>query len=335
MKIYSLSASKIKSYKMCPFKFYLEYHLQLGTGTTFAAEQGSMVHVVLEKMGQDVKDGIPKKESNIFNYWMDEVLYAYQEEGIWKLSPKALEREKQCIGCEYNLDGHCQIANMPIDNFEGCPKDEYEDALWLVQKVLNDESVNSPLNKKILDVEQLFKIQIPDGNSNITINGIIDVITELDNDTIEIVDYKTGKYVQSYNECAKDPQLLIYHLAAKTQWHNYRNFFITIYYLRKKPLTLSFSPKDEVGTENALKHYWHSIINDQSPKRRCDRWDGSVKYDHVCKYMCDIQTCEEQFDLFKANGYEILPAPPYSPKKRHKWLEGLKQSKEEKKEKKE
>lgn len=320
MKLFSLSASKIKTYKMCPFKFYLSYHRLLDNRMSWAAENGSMVHVIFERMGEDIRDGVPRKESNIFKNWQDEVLYAYRDQGLWKLSPKAIEREKNCIGCKYNIDGQCQIAGASIDKFEGCPITEYEDALMMVEKVVNDEGITSPFNKKIIDVEDKFKLEIPDGRNTIIVNGIIDVVTELDKSTIEIIDYKTGKFVQSYNECIKDPQLLIYHLAAKRKFSTYDNFMITIMYLRKKNLTLSFGKGDEAGTEKALRHYWHTILGNESPARRCDRRDGSIKYDHICKYMCDIETCEKEYEKFQDNGRKILESSDVYPP-RAQWLD--------------
>ena len=329
MKVFSLSASKIKSYKFCPFKFYIEYHLALATRTTFAAEQGSMVHVILEKIGEEVRDGVPLEETRLFSTWYDEVLYCYQEEGLWKLSEPALEREKKCKECQYNLDGMCQVAGEGIDAFTGCPIIEFNDAVMLVEKVLNDPGVNNPLNRKVLDVEDRFKLFVPDGQDFVQVNGIIDVVTELDKETIEIVDYKTGKHIQSWNECTKDPQLLIYHLAVKNKWHNYKNFMITIYYLRKKPLTLSFGPKEEIGTENALRHYFHRIANDESPRRRCDRAGGCINFDHVCKYMCDIPLCQREFAKFRENGFKILPPAETFERPRKKWLQRLTQDQPE------
>lgn len=323
MKVFSLSASKIKSLKLCEFKFYLEYHLFLSTGTSFAAEQGNMVHVIFERMGQDVRDGVALKNSYIFNNWREEVMHAYREEGLWTLSPKVKTNEKPCKGCEFNMDGLCDIAGKPIDEFEGCPKPEYQDALWLVERVMNDKEVMWPLDQKIIDVENRFKLKIPDGNEEITVNGIIDVVTELDNDTIDVVDYKSGNYIQSYNQCVKDPQLLIYHLAIRNKWRDYKNIMISIYYLRRKPLTLSFGKKEEVGTENALRHYFHMIQNNESPKRRCDKGWGEPRFDYVCKKMCDIELCKKEFSKFQDNGHKILPPPENPERHRRDWLKRL------------
>lgn len=329
MKVYSLSASRIKTYKQCEFKHYLQYHLGLEISSSFAADQGSMVHVIFEKLGEDIKDGVSLKDSYIYNNWQQEVLRAYQEEGLWKLSKSAMNRQKFCAGCEFNLDGLCQIANEPIDKFDGCPKDEYQEAIWLCEKVIGNKDVMYPLDQNIINVEEKFKLVIPDGNDEILVNGIIDVVTELDKETIEIIDYKTGKYTQSYNECKKDPQMLIYNLAVR-KLKDYKDVFITVYYMRKKPVTLTFEQSDETRTENAIKHYYWNIKNNESPKRRCDKYGEGTSYDYVCEKMCDIDLCNKEFAKFKNNGYKILPAPEKSKSHKKEWLSHLKKNEKDK-----
>lgn len=325
MKIFSLSASKIKSYKMCQFKYYMEYHLGLSTGTSFAAEQGNMVHVLFELAGQDIRDGKKPEDSYIINNWHKEVMHAYQQEGIWQLEPKVKDQVRECIGCDFHKDGFCDLANLPLDDFEGCPKPQYEDAVWLTRQVLNHPNLEYPLDpgRKILDVEDVFKMQIPDGDEVITVNGIIDVVTELDKDTVEIVDYKTGRYIQSYNDCKKDPQLLIYNLAAQKKWRNYENFVITIFYLRKKPLHLTFNEKDLRGTELALKHYWHVIGANDSPQRIRDKPFMNRRDKVICEKMCDMALCDREFAKFRDNGYQCLPPPEKVDRNRKEWLAHL------------
>lgn len=333
MRVFSLSASKIKAYKLCPFKFYLEYHRFLSTGTSFAAENGSMIHVVFEKAGEDIRDGVKPEDSYIINNWHNEVLYAYQKEGIWKLSKEAIERQKQCDGCAYNLGGLCEIAGLGIDAFEGCPISEYEDSIILTQKILNHPQLEFPLNRKVLEVEDHFHFEIPDGNEMIQVNGVIDVITELDKDTIEIVDYKTGKWTQSWNECAKDPQLLIYNLAVNSdsRWRNYENFMVTIMYLRKKTLHLSFDKSMERKTEDALKHYYHVISNDNSPVRIRDKpgYHRNRREQVICEKMCDMKLCDQEYEKFLDNELTVLPSPEKPPRDRKIWLSHLNKDEED------
>ena len=304
---------------MCEFKYYLNYHLSVLHKSSFAAEQGSMVHVIYEKFGEAKRDGI--QNAPIETKWYDAVLHAYREQELWKMSEKAIIRDKDCESCSFfqKPNSSCFVNDLKIDEFDGCPKDEFDDAIWLVEKVINDKSVNNPLTKKVIDVEQRFDLVVKDGDIEIPIVGLMDIVTELDNETIEIVDYKSGKYAMSYNECLKDPQLLIYNFAANKIYKNYKNIFITIYYLRKRPITLSFEPKAVSGTESAIKKYWNLIGGNKSPKRRCDMPDGSVRFDHICKYMCDIETCKTHYKDFKENNHLLLPERESSAR-RTDWL---------------
>jgi hypothetical protein len=310
---------------MCQFKFYLEYHLGLSTGTSFAAEQGNMVHVLFELAGQDIRDGKKPEDSYIINNWHKEVMHAYQQEGIWKLEPKVPDQPKNCIGCPHNIDGLCELTNQGIDKFDGCPKPQYDDALWLTRRVLNHPNLEYPLDpdRKILDVEDVFKLEIPDGDETIVVNGIIDVVTELNNSTVEIIDYKTGRYIQSYNECTKDPQLLIYNLAAQRKWREYENFVITIFYLRRKPLHLTFGEKELRGTEMALKHYWAVIGANESPQRIRDKPNMNRRDRVICEKMCDMALCDREFIKFRDNGFLCLPPPEKLTRDRKEWLTHL------------
>ncbi len=316
MRLNSLSASKIKSYIICPWKFYLEYHLGLELDKKFAAEQGSLVHEILEEFGKARRDGIVSPE--ITSKWTDKILEAYKgKDGLWSLSKKAIAREKKCEGCQYNNDGTCYITKLSIDAFTGCPITEFNEALWLVEKVINNDSPDNPLNKKIKDVENKFTLFIVDGNEKIPVVGIMDLVTKFDDTTIEINDYKTGNFIPSYKEIQKDPQPLMYHLAAREIYGEYRDIIVTFWYLKKGPISLSFSKKDEQGTIRAIKHYWHTIRQDLCPKRRCDRPNGSVNFDFKCKNLCNPTICEQEHKKFVLNGGIILDNEQtlYEPKK--------------------
>lgn len=304
MRIHSLSASKISTYKECNFKYYLGYHLGIDSGTNFAAENGSMIHEIFENIAKDKMQG---RDPTMLSEWYHRVLYAYRENELWKLSNKAIEKEKKCETCQYVDEGRCTIVGKPIDKFKGCPKDIFNDTIKLVEKIINDKSIQNPLNKKIINVEDRFEITIEDGNEKIPVTGFIDIINELDKNTIEINDYKTGTKTKTYQECLKDPQLMIYHLAAKRTYKNYKNILVTIIFLRKEPITVCFNKSDEIATEASIKKYWYEIKNNVRPKRRCDNPDGSVTFDYYCKYLCDIKTCEKEYSKFVNNGYHILP----------------------------
>jgi hypothetical protein len=315
MKCKSLSASRDKSYEWCEFKYYLEYHLGIPQNKKFASEQGTFCHEIYEKLAKAHQKGI--KRPKILKRWINLLVKAYRKKrkvtnrfgkeeiipALWTLSPKALHREKTCDSCSYFTDGKCWVTGKDIKKFRGCPKDEFDDSIWLIEKVLNNETRLNPLNKKVLDVEKWFSLEIPSGGEIIRVNGLIDLVTELDHESIEIEDYKTGKWIQTYSDCLKDIQLLIYYLAVRELYPQYKYIFVTIHYIRRKSLTFAFGPEDEKKTRQKIIKRYYEIVNNQFPQRRCDRPNGFVSFDYVCKYMCDAKTCQKKYEEMVKQGH--------------------------------
>jgi RecB family exonuclease len=304
MKIETVSASKIKSHNMCEFKYYLENHLKIDLGTNFGAEQGSLAHTIYEEFGRAFKEGI--KDPEIAKTWLDKILESYRDDKIWEHSVKALIRDKSCDSCEYCDDGKCFILDLSIDKFPGCPKEEFNQTIWLVEKIINDRTPSNPLNSKIIDVENKFKIILKDGSEEVPMTGIIDLVCECDSNTLEIVDYKTGNKTQSYNECVKDIQFLMYHLATRHMYPNYKNIIVTAIYLKREPISMAFSVDDEEETRMYVKKKWYEIKQNISPKRIADRSNGSVYFNHICKNLCNIEICKCEHEKFVRQGGVIV-----------------------------
>jgi len=314
MKCKSISASRDKSYEMCEFKYYLDYHLGIPQAKKFAAEQGTFCHEIYEKLAQESKKGV--KKPKLLKGWVNLLLQAYRKDrevtnrfgakeiipALWTLSSKALEREKFCDTCSYFADGQCWVTGKDVTEFEGCPKDEFDDSAWLIEKVLNDESKLNPLNKKILEIEYKFSLKIPTHAETITVNGVIDLVAKIDKESIEIEDYKTGRYIQSYSDCLQDIQLLIYNLAARELFPEYKYIFVTIHYLRRKTLTFVFGPEDEEQTKQRIISRYFEIKNNTFPRRRCDKPNGFVNFDYVCKYMCNMKACQIEHEKMISHG---------------------------------
>lgn len=311
----SLSASSTKCYnKDCRFKYYLDKHLRLPQPKKWATENGTFCHSIFEDLAKQMQAG---EEPTIRKNWKKILLDAYRNEReiknkfgqeercppLWILSPKALAREKDCEHCRWLKKDKCLITGQDPKEFAGCPNEEFETSIWLIEKVLNDNSQLNPLNKKILQTEQAFALHVDDGTGEkIKVTGFIDLVNEIDADTIEICDYKTGKHVQSYAECIEDPQLLYYHLAARELYPQYPNVFISIWYLQRRMMTFSFGPEDEVKTRKMIVETYHKIKNDVFPVRRCDRSNGMVHFDWVCQGICSPEVCQVEYEKMIQQG---------------------------------
>lgn len=297
MKCDKLSATRINSYKMCPFKYYLEYERHIESPPNFGAAQGSLIHEVFEHIGSGILSGQdgPVTRTN----WQHYILSGYRNQKIWTLNKK--QPKKTCEKCDFCIEHKCSIADQPVEKVEGCPRLSYNDALKMASQIIDSPDQSIPLNRKILAVERDFNIELQHGDETIKVCGYIDIITENNPNTIEIVDYKTGTFMKNYQECCKDPQLLIYHLAGGIIYPQYKNILVTIYYLRDKPMTFAFTADNDIKTVRALANYWYLIRGDNAPIPKALN-NGELYHDWQCKALCNPAMCSKMYAEFIKNG---------------------------------
>jgi len=128
MKIHQiehLSASSIKAYKQCPFKFFLQYILKIAMPSNYPADLGSFIHDIFEQMANGTIDG---------NTWID---YA-----------------KSKVNTLYEIAKKDKNKN---------PEEVWIDVDWLVHKVLDRPDKLNPLKWEILGAEKKFKEKLQSG----------------------------------------------------------------------------------------------------------------------------------------------------------------------------
>ena len=179
--------------------------------------------------------------------------------------------------------------------------------LTSIEKVLGTQY--DPRNLKVLFTEKQFRIPLMmDGfkyefynivngsvdRGNYEIRGTIDLITEVDKDTIEIVDWKTGsrkcwnsgevkeyEYLQS-----KDIQLRMYDFACSILFPQYKNRILTIHFINDGgPFTVSFDEDQRKETLDIIKSAFNSIKWNHLPTRiKETRSDEKWKCKSVCHF---------------------------------------------------
>jgi hypothetical protein len=100
------------------------------------------------------------------------------------------------------------------------------------------------------------------------------LITQVDDDTIEVVDWKTGKRLdwatgqeKTHEKLQKDPQLMIYHYAINHIFPQYKHVIFTIYFINDGgPFSVLFEPKDMIYTEDLLKNKFNYIKKTKKPR---------------------------------------------------------------------
>lgn len=135
--------------------------------------------------------------------------------------------------------------------------------------------------KEILFLEKKFKIKI---NPQINIIGKIDRIDKIENNKIEIIDYKTGK-IPSEKEIENDLQLPIYALAIKKNilpQIRLNQIILTFYYLSEnKKITKIIKQKQLNQVKNKIKTIIEEIYQSDFPPR-VGPWCDFCPFNIIC-----------------------------------------------------
>lgn len=295
MIIEYLSASRLDTYVSCPFKYFLQYHLRLPEmqADTIHTHKGSAVHEALEMYVKDNKD------------YARTLKEYYAKHKVWEFDNRKPHRgfphpvEKDCDNCDWAVfhetSTFCSIADRVITQFDGCPKPNFEDDLNLTQSTIIKE--DSVLHRKILGAEVAFdKVY-----TGFKVRGYIDLVTEIDKDTIEVRDYKTGNYAKNTDDAFKDLQMRIYSMVAKEIYPEYDFVVMTLDYLRKGPVSVIFSKEDDEKTRAFLKDAYKTISEAKDPSR---------KKSFKCNWCVGFDRCGKIKDSYRdENGQFILPPP--------------------------
>jgi hypothetical protein len=193
---------------------------------------------------------------------------------------------------------------MAIDAVDGCPRPNFEGDIELVKKTLTrtdypilalDEDGN--FKKKILGAEVPFDMEL----EGVRVRGVIDLVFEDDEDTLEICDYKTGRSM-SYDKASKDAQVRIYAAVARILYPQYKYIMVTLHYLKTKPVSVPISAEDDKMTFRSLKLRARQISENDNPSQvRPSKWG------FPCDWCVGYDNCVEIRDKFKVDGGFRLP----------------------------
>lgn len=264
MQITSLSPSAYNTIDDCQMKYFIGNVLRIREPEGLAAEKGTFVHEFLEilalyKMAQ--QDG----KTTLNNGYEEVPAIDPMMVNIDDLFKYLTERFK------------FKNTFKPAD-LKDCRK-------WIDVALASNEdprklNIVSPEHKFSLEIDEPWANYIyedSDGKpqkGKYRINGIIDLITKVDDTTYKLIDWKTGArkdwltgQVKEYDDLYKDIQLNIYYYCLSKLYPNIKNFIITIFYLKDGgPYDLAFDPSNEVLILAKLKAQFQKIASVTVPK---------------------------------------------------------------------
>lgn len=274
MRIATVSASSYKTYSWCEWQWFLNYCLGFRSEAGPAALLGNVVHKYLEIMSSAA---IASREENK-NYWPD-------EEYLWDL----------CFNYYYQKYPHIFDSIEPskikkvIKGINGLENTEY--SVYSPNTISSEAEFYIPLAFSECLIRKTEK-----GNEYVKATGKIDRVERIDEETIEIIDYKTGtrsdwdskdrKKIDSI-ALLNQIQPRMYHMAAKELYPWAKNFLVTFIYITDGgPVTTVFEDKDIEITNDILRERIKEVIHNHEPQR-----DRSWKCSKICWFgktgMCD------------------------------------------------
>lgn len=236
---------------------------------------------------------------------------------------------------EYNDDiiGIINVIEYDIDNIvdrvyehytslfnhhEWKPLDLKHCRQWVHKALTDHNGAFDPRNQTIIQPEQHFDIEIDKPwaeysydtsmgiiKGKLAIKGTIDLITKVNDDTLEVIDYKTGKRLdwasgqeKNLDKLYQDPQLKIYHYALSILYPQYSHIIMTINFINDGgAFSICFDKQDLPITEELIRKRFTEIKNCKRPMQK-KSWK--------CNKLCHFGR-----QTFADYGSDIIPIIEY------------------------
>jgi len=297
MLIEYIRSSSYSNWDFCQMQYFMTYVLGYSSPSGQKAEIGTMVHKVMEclanlkKAEQDLKGRQTK-----LSFTDDAV-------GLIEVHKNDLRKKsliESLIETSYQHYKKTSIHKWP-------PRFR-KDVVNLTYQILSwSKGAFDPRNRNILYPEPHFDITIDEpwaafegkdteGNpvkGQLGIKGTIDLVTTVDDNTIEVIDWKTGQRKNWATGAEKDlaalrndPQLLLYYYAISHMFPQYEHAIMTIFFVRDGgPFSLCFDPSDRDRFLDMLKKRFLEIKGNVTPQPLNYR-DHATKPNWKCSRLC-------------------------------------------------
>ena len=297
MLITYIRSSSYNNYAYCQMQYFITYVLGHQSVSGKKAELGTIVHKVMECLA-----GLKKADQD-----------ASSRTKKLKIQDDAL-KEVTCLRSELHsedlidklLDASFKFyTGTSVHSWSMSDKQMCNNLIW---KTLDfNKGQFDPRKRNILAPEPHFDIPIdedwakfdyklPDGKivkGQLAIKGTIDLVTTIDENTIEVIDWKTGRRLdwatgeeKTYEKLCSDPQLLLYNYAISKLFPEYKQAIMSIFFIKDGgPFSMCFDQSDQKKFLEMLKQRFEEIQQNNTPKPISgDRSNWKcTKLCHFCK----------------------------------------------------
>ena len=294
-----IRSSSYNNYDFCQMQYFLTYVLGHRSDSNKKADLGTMAHKVMEILAglKKFQQDNPKRKYLVIEddkcgkirILKDEL---YTDDFVEKM-------------CELAVN---EYAKGSIHKFYPADRKVVRDTVFTF--INHSDGLFDPRQRNIYHPEAQFDIPIEedwakfeyeiDGEivkGQLAIKGTIDLTTLVADDTIEVIDWKSGRRmdwttgeVKDYKKLENDPQLLLYFYAISRIYKDFPNRIMSIFFYKDKdgnvdpmPFSICLGPEDEKRFLGMLKKRFEDIRDNVLPKPiRSDR--NTFKCQKLCHF---------------------------------------------------
>ncbi len=298
MIICYLRSSSVSTYTWCAQKYYLNYVLGYeGKPKDNKADKGSIIHKLLQSLAN-------------YQLCLQTNKTFFEDDAIGKININ----QQEC-SVENLFDKSYKYYSELSPQWNWSNEDRQQCWEWAQHAITCNDGRFDPRNNTIFSPEQHFDLEIPYDwadyefvlgketiKGKLRIKGTIDLLEEIDKNTLHLVDYKTGRAIDWLDRSAKDAkklstdkQLWLYYYAARKLYPD-KNIIVSIVYFNDTgATTLSFDDKTIQQTEEFLRKTFEDIKGTIIPRK-------NVQTKHTYKLCCQWCECYNNRDV---NGVNI------------------------------
>ena len=252
---------------MCEQQYFIEYVLGHRSPSNKKADKGTICHKVLEILA-----GLKLSIQNKQTHYNDDII------GLINIKNYHLNTIIEQVYTHYT--SQFKHHEWTLKDFKDC-------RLWVDKALTDHNGIFDPRLRNIIQPEQHFDIEIDKPWANyeyetenglitgkLAIKGTIDLITKVNDSTLEVIDWKTGKRLdwatgeeKTLAKLYKDPQLKIYHYALSKLYPEYDHIIMSINFINDGgAFSLCFDKSDLVTTEDIIRKKFEEIKKCKKPK---------------------------------------------------------------------
>jgi hypothetical protein len=259
---------------MCEQQYFIEYVLGRRGSSNKKADKGTIVHKVLEILAL-----MKKAEQDESVTLEDEII------GTIILAECDMFDNAYVL---YLCNRVYDFYTSQFTHHSWSEKDRQDCIEWVRKTLTGNNRLFDPRRRNIFRAEQHFDLPIDKPwakysydlndekiDGQLSIKGTVDLITQVNEDTLEIIDWKTGRRLnwatgeeKTQEKLEQDPQLSIYHYAIHRCFPQFKHIIMTINFMNDGgPFSVCFDNHDNaIKAEYMIRQKFEKIKNTKSPQ---------------------------------------------------------------------